>query len=248
VLDGAPRVEGVQVLFSQVPKMDSTMHYGCRLAFANDGTFFLTTGERSILPGRRQAQQLNSHLGKVVRLNPDGSIPADNPFANGAGRPEIWSYGHRNMQGAAMRPGTTQYWTHEHGARGGDEVNKVERGKDYGWPTITYGVEYAGGRIGEGISQRPGMEQPVYYWDPVIAPSGMAFYTGDLVPEWKGNLFIGGLKTQNLVRLVLDGDRIKAEEWLLKDLGKRIRDVRNGPDGALWLLTDEGDLLRVAPG
>jgi glucose/arabinose dehydrogenase len=247
MLNGEPRIEDVKVLFSQNPKLDSDKHYGCRFAFAGDGTFFLTTGERSILEGRRQAQRLDGDLGKVIRLNLDGSVPADNPFAKGGGRPEIWSYGHRNMQGAAMRPGTHDLWTSEHGARGGDEVNKDERGKDYGWPTITYGIEYAGGKIGAGIGQHAGMEQPVYYWDPVIAPSGMAFYTGDLVPEWKGNVFIGGLKTQNLVRLVLDGDRVKAEEQLLGDLGKRIRDVRNGPDGALWLLTDEGDLIRVAP-
>ncbi len=254
-LDGAPRVDNPQVVFRQTPKLDSTMHFGCRFAFpkagqGGDGTFFLTTGERSIIPGRMQAQRLDGTLGKVIRLNLDGSVPKDNPFVGRAGvRPEIWSYGHRNLQSAAINPATGALWTVEHGARGGDELNHPQAGKDYGWPTITYGIEYAGGPIGEGLTQKAGMEQPVYYWDPVIGPSGLAFYTGDLFPQWKGNAFVGGLKTKDLVRLVMQGDRVTGEERLLGDLGKRIRDVRQGPDGALYLLTDEADgqLIRVSP-
>jgi aldose sugar dehydrogenase len=251
VLGDKPRLEQVQVVFSQKPKLSSTLHYGCRFAFpkraqGGDGTFFLTLGERSTLEGRRQAQRLDGHLGKVVRLNFDGSVPADNPFARGGGLPEIWSYGLRNVQSAAIAP-DGRLWTVEHGPKGGDELNHPEKGKDYGWPTISYGVEYAGGPIGQGVSQQAGMEQPVYYWDPVIAPSGMTFYTADLIPEWKGSVFIGGLRVARLVRLTLQGDRVTGEEWLLDDEAKRIRDVRQGPDGALYLLTDEGDLMRVAP-
>ena len=250
VLDGAPRVEGAKVVFVQTPKLDSTKHFGCRFAFAGDGTFFLTLGERSILEGRAQAQRLDGHLGKVIRLNLDGSVPKHNPFVGKAGaRPEIWSYGHRNLQSAAINPATGALWTVEHGARGGDELNRPEAGRNYGWPTITYGIEYAGGPIGEGITQKAGMEQPVYYWDPVIGPSGLAFYTGDLLAEWTGNAFVGGLKTKDLVRLVMSGDRVVGEERLLGELGKRIRDVRQGPDGALYVLTDEADgqLIRVSP-
>lgn len=249
ILEGAPRVEQVQVVFRQTPKLNSVLHFGCRFAFAPDGkTFFLGMGERSILPGRRQAQRLDGTLGKVVRLNLDGSIPADNPFAKGGGRPEIWSRGHRNIQSAATGPDGA-LWTVEHGARGGDEMNRPEKGKDYGWPTITYGTEYSGLPIGAGITQKAGMEQPVYYWDPVIAPSGLAFSTGRLIPEWKGNAFIGSLKQTHLARLVLRDGKVVGEERLLADLGQRIRDVREGPDGALYVLTDEdeGAVLRISP-
>lgn len=244
------KVENVQVIFRQTPSLDSTLHFGGRLVFARDGTLFITTGERSILPGRVQAQRLDGDLGKIVRINADGSIPADNPFVGKAGaRPEIWSYGHRNIQSAALDPKTGELWEVEHGARGGDELNRPQAGKDYGWPTITYGLEYSGKPIGEGITAKAGMEQPVYYWDPVIGPSGMAFYEADLFPAWKGSVFIGGLATKDLVRLVLADGKVTGEERLLKDLGERIRDVVVGPDGALYLVTDsdKGKVLRLAP-
>ena len=244
------KVENVQVIFRQTPSLDSTLHFGGRLVFARDGTLFITTGERSILPGRVQAQRLDGDLGKIVRINADGSIPTDNPFVGKPGaRPEIWSYGHRNIQSAALDPKTGELWEVEHGARGGDELNRPQAGKDYGWPTITYGLEYSGKPIGEGITAKAGMEQPVYYWDPVIGPSGMAFYEADLFPAWKGSVFIGGLATKDLVRLVLTDGKVTGEERLLKDLGERIRDVVVGPDGALYLVTDsdKGKVLRLAP-
>jgi glucose/arabinose dehydrogenase len=237
----------VKVIFRQEPASTGGMHFGSRLAFARDGNLFVTLGERS--HSRERAQDLATHFGKVVRIRPDGSAPPDNPFVGKAGvLPEIWSWGHRNPQSAAIHPATGKLWTVEHGARGGDEVNVPLAGRNYGWPVITYGRDYSYARIGEGTAKR-GMEQPIYYWDPSIAPSGMAFYTGDLMPEWKGNLFVGALAGRALHRLVLDGEKIVAEEALLKDLGERIRDVRSGPDGALWLLTDnpQGRVLRVVP-
>jgi len=249
VADGnAPRVENVQVVFRMQPTLDSTKHYGGRLVFAPDGKLFVALGERSILPGRRQAQNLDSHFGKIVRINPDGSVPKDNPFVGRAGAlPEIWSYGHRNIESAALDP-QGRLWEVEMGPQGGDELNRPERGRDYGWPTIGYGEEYSGAPIHRS-TQAKGMEQPVYYWDPVISPSGMVFYTGGLVPEWRGNAFVGGLSSKALVRLVIDGDRVVGEERLLTERGERIREVVQGPDGALYLLTDapNGRLLRVAP-
>ncbi|HEX8234056.1 MAG TPA: PQQ-dependent sugar dehydrogenase [Caulobacteraceae bacterium] len=248
LVDGpAPRMEAVQVIFRMQPTLKSGMHFGSRLVFAPDGKLFVTLGERSILPGRAQAQRLDSHFGKIVRINPDGSIPSDNPFTGQAGaRPEIWVKGVRNVQSAALDP-QGRLWEVEHGPKGGDELNLIEKGKDYGWPAISYGIEYSGGPIGPGRTQAPGMEQPVYYWDPVIAPSGMAFYTGALFPAWKGSLFVGGLKDKRLIRLVLQNDRVVGEEWF--DIGQRVRDVVQGPDGALYLVTDEADgrLLRLAP-
>ena len=245
--DGAaPRLDDVKVIFRQEPASPSGQHFGSRLAFSRDGHLFVTLGERG---ARDRAQDLANHYGKVVRLLLDGSVPKDNPFVGKAEvRPEIWSYGHRNAQAAAIHPGTGKLWVVEHGARGGDEVNIPQAGKNYGWPVITYGRDYSGAKVGEGTA-KAGLEQPIYYWDPSIAPSGMAFYTGDLMPEWKGNLFVGALARQALHRLVLDGDRIVGEERLLGDLGERIRDVRSGPDGAIWLLTDspEGRVLRVVP-
>lgn len=253
-VDGAaPRVENVEVIFHQSPSLASTMHFGSRLVFGRDGKLFITLGERSIEEGRHQAQRMDGLLGKVARINPDGTIPQDNPFAGKAGvKPEIWSIGHRNIQSAALHPVTGELWEVEHGARGGDELNIVRKGRDYGWPTISYGIEYRGTPITGGITSKEGMEQPLYYWDPVIAPSGMVFYTGDLFPAWKGSLFIGGLGSTNLVRLALDGDRVAGEERLLTDLQpkrERIRDVRQGPDGALYLVTDEaqGRLLKLVP-
>lgn len=243
------RVENVDVIWRMKPTLDSTMHFGSRLVFARDGTLFITTGERSILEGRKQAQWLSSDFGKIVRINSDGTIPKDNPFVGKKDAlPEIYSYGHRNIQAAALHPETGQLWEVEHGARGGDEINVIEKGKNYGWPTITYGIEYSGEKIGKGITQAPGMEQPIYYWDPVIAPSGMAFYTADLFPAWKGSLFVGGLAPKYVARLTLEGNRVTGEERLLQ--GKaRFRDVRVGPDGALYLLTDEdnGELLKLVP-
>ncbi len=247
-LDG-DRLSDVEVIWRMTPTLDSTMHFGSRLVFARDGTLFITTGERSILAGRRQAQDLGSAFGKVIRIQPDGSVPKDNPFVDKAGAlPEIWTYGHRNIQAAALNPETGTLWIVEHGARGGDEINVIEAGKNYGWPTITYGIEYSGEPIGEGLTQAPGMEQPIYYWDPVIAPSGMAFYTADLFPEWQGSLFVGGLAPKYVARLTLDGNRVVGEERLLEGHA-RFRDVRVGPDGALYLVTDEddGEILKLVP-
>jgi glucose/arabinose dehydrogenase len=249
----APRVEDVQVIYHQTPSMNSPLHFGSRLVFGRDGTLFVTQGDRSIIPGRMQAQKLESGLGKIVRINTDGSIPKDNPFVGKEGvRPEIWSYGHRNVQAATLNPATGELWEVEHGTRGGDEINIARKGKDYGWPTIAYGIEYQGGQITGGIQQQAGMEQPIYYWDPIIGPSGMTFYTGSLFPQWKGNLFVGGHGTRDLVRLTLNGEKITGEERLLKDLQPKpeaIRDVRTGPDGALYLLTDSaaGRLLKLVP-
>ena len=249
----APRVENAEVIYHQRPSMASTGHYGSRLVFGRDGTLFVTQGDRMIDAGRAHAQKLDSGIGKVVRINRDGTIPKDNPFAGrGDARPEIWSIGHRNVQSAALHPSTGELWVVEHGTRGGDELNAVRKGKDYGWPTIAYGIEYRGGTITAGLTQKDGMEQPAYYWDPVIAPSGMLFYTGDLFPAWKNSLFIGGLVTKTLVRLDLDGERVTGEERLLTDLtpeGERIRDVRQGPDGAIYLVTDEpkGRIFKLVP-
>lgn len=244
----APRLDDVAVIFRMQPTMESTLHAGGRLVFAPDGTLFVTLGERSILAGRRQARLLDSHLGKVVRINPDGSAPKDNPFVGREGaKPEIWASGHRNILAADL-DGRGRLWVVDMGPQGGDELNLVERGKDYGWPTIGYGEEYSGRRIHD-RTQAPGLEQPVYYWDPVIAPSGLTIYSGRLIPEWKGNFLIGGLRSQALVRLVLRNDRVVGEERLLTHLRSRIRDVVEGPDGAIYLVTDDanGKLLRVAP-
>ena len=244
---GEGRLEDVRVIYRQQPKVVGSNHFGSRLVFARDGTLFVTQGDR--YDYRDGAQDLSVGFGKIVRINPDGSVPRDNPFVGRAGaRPEIWSYGHRNVQGAALHPQTGQLWTAEHGARGGDELNRPEAGKNYGWPVITYGVDYSGARIGEGTA-KPGMEQPVYYWDPVIAPSGMTFYTGDAFPDWKGSIFIGSLRPGLLVRLTLADGRVAREERYLADLRERIRDVRQGPDELLYLLTDsrDGRILRVMP-
>lgn len=247
---GPPRLEGVQVIWRQTPSLASTKHYGGRLVFARDGTLFITGGERSITEGRMQAQRLDGTLGKVVRINADGSIPKDNPFVGRAGvKPEIFSIGHRNVLGAGLHPKTGELWAVEHGTRGGDELNIVRAGKDYGWPTIAYGVEYMGRPITGGITRKGGMEQPVYYWDPVIAPGALAFYDSDVAPAWKGSVFITGLGPKYLARLTLDGDRVVGEERLLSEAGERLRDVVVGPDGALYVTTDsdKGRVLRVAP-
>jgi glucose/arabinose dehydrogenase len=239
------RLEEVHVIYRQQPQVKGALHFGSRLVFLRDGTLAVTQGDR--FEYRLQAQDLSSGIGKIVRINRDGSIPRNNPFSNRPeARPEIWSYGHRNVQAAALHPETGQLWTVEHGARGGDELNHPEPGKNYGWPVITYGIDYDGSSIGEGTA-RTGMEQPVYYWDPVIAPSGMAFYTGTTYPGWQGSLFIGSLKPGLLVRLIMKDGRVEREERYLGKLGARIRDVQQGPDGFLYLLTDhdDGRILRV---
>jgi glucose/arabinose dehydrogenase len=246
VTEGAGgRLDEVRVIFRQEPSYASSAHFGSRIVFTGDGSLFVTMGDR--YSARDEAQNPANHLGKLVRIMPDGSPHAGNPKKDGW-RPEIWSIGHRNVQGATLNPATGKLWTIEHGARGGDEINVPEAGKNYGWPVITYGRDYTYLKIGEG-THKAGMEQPIYYWDPSIAPSGAAFYTGDRFPEWKGNLFVGALAGQALHRLVLDGEKVVGEEKLLADLGERIRDVRSGPDGVLWLLTDspEGRVLRVLP-
>jgi glucose/arabinose dehydrogenase len=243
----APKLDDVKVIFRQEGPLSSGNHYGCRIVQGRDGNLWLTMGDHFTY--RDEAQNLANHIGKIVRVTPDGAVPRDNPFVGRSGaRPEIWSYGHRNSQGAALHPESGKLWEHEHGPRGGDEVNIPLAGKNYGWPVIGYGIDYSGAKIHDATA-RAGMEQPIKYWVPSIAPSGMAFYTGDVFPAWKGNLFVGALAGQLLVRLELDGEKVGKEERLLTSLGARIRDVRQGPDGAIWLLTDgsDGRILRVTP-
>ena len=240
-------LEGTEIVWRQRPKVQSPLHFGSRIVFRGDGTMFVTLGER--FNYRQRAQDLTATIGKIVRIRPDGSIPDDNPFVGRSNAlPEIWSYGHRNVQAAAMEPGTNRLWTVEHGARGGDELNHPEPGKNYGWPVITYGVDYSGAKIGEGVAKE-GMEQPVYYWDPVIAPSGMTFYTGDAYPDWKGDAFVGSLTPGQLVRLRIRNGKVEGEWRYLDDLGERIRDVVQGPDGLLYVVTDseDGRILRLKP-
>ena len=247
---GPARVEDIQYIFRMTPTVDSVRSFGARMAFGKDGTLFIGLGDRDFPEWRPLIQPLDTDIGKVVRINPDGSIPKDNPYLNTAGaRPELFAVGFRNVLGVAIDPRTGKLWTHENGPFGGDELNQVQGGRNYGWPVISYGREYSGGKIGEGLTQKAGMEQPVYYWDPVVAPSGMAFYTGDRFPAWKGSLFIGSLRQKHLIRLVLEGDRVVGEERLLTGENERIRDVRQGPDGALYLLTDadKGRVIRLAP-
>lgn len=243
-------LEQVSVIFRAMPTYDNGLHFGSRLAFGPDGKLYITLGDRfDKTTTRPQAQQLNSHLGKVIRINPDGSVPADNPFAKQSGAlPEIWDIGHRNVQSATFDD-KGQLWTVEHGAKGGDELNLIEKGKNYGWAIISYGEEYSGEPIPGNITAREGLEQPVYYWDPVIAPSGMQFYTGSAFPGWRGNIFIGGLASQKLVRLVIKDNRVVGEEHLLEDRRQRIRDVRQGIDGALYVVTDQtnGELWKITP-
>ncbi|MDJ0958658.1 MAG: PQQ-dependent sugar dehydrogenase [Arenicellales bacterium] len=237
----------VETLFAALPKSGGGRHFGSRLLFDPEGFLYITLGDRGKRP---QAQALTTHPGSIIRLNEDGTVPVDNPFVKQSRvRPEIYTYGNRNVQGIALQPGTNRIWAHEHGPQGGDEVNIVVAGTNYGWPIITYGKNYGTGTdIGEG-THKEGMAQPVYQWTPSIAPSGMAFYSGDMFPHWQGDLFVGSLKFQLLVRLEVDGDKIVAEEQLLQRRFGRIRDVRVGPDGLLYLLTDESDgqLLRLQP-
>jgi glucose/arabinose dehydrogenase len=244
---GSDALENVQVIWRQVPKVDSQLHFGSRIVFAPNDIMFITTGDR--YNQRPKVQDLSTTIGKVIRLKTDGSIPTDNPFVNREGaRGEIWSYGHRNIQAAALHPQTNQLWTVEHGARGGDELNHPQAGKNYGWPVITYGIDYSGVKIGEGTAQA-GMEQPVYYWDPVIAPSGAIFYTGDAFKDWQGDLLIGSMTPGGLVRLELEGGKVVKETRYLGELRERIRDVQQGADGSIYLITDsaKGRVLRLQP-
>ena len=241
------RLDDVKSIFRQEGPLSSGNHYGCRIAQASDGNLFVTLGDH--FSYRDEAQNLGNHLGKLIRITPDGSAPTDNPFVGRDGaRPEIWSYGHRNEQGLAINPATGDVWETEHGPRGGDEVNIAGKGKNYGWPVIGYGIDYSGAKIHES-SAKAGMEQPIKYWVPSIAPSGMTFYTAKLFPKWTGSLFTGALAGKMLVRLSLNGNAVTGEERLLQNLNERIREVRQGPDGALWLLTDSsaGRILRVSP-
>ncbi|HEX7811483.1 MAG TPA: PQQ-dependent sugar dehydrogenase [Burkholderiales bacterium] len=237
----------VEVIFRAEPAYDGTKHFGSRLVFGRDGMLFITLGERSEDVMRPQAQQFNSHMGKVIRIRPDGSVPHDNPFiGTTAALPEIWTLGHRNVQSAAI-DASGKLWIVEHGTKGGDEINLIEKGRNYGWVIAAYGEEYSGKPIETAETWREGTVQPVYYWDPNIAPSGAQFHSGKAFPEWRGNLFIGGLKDRDLVRVVIQDDKVTGEERLLADRGQRIRDVKEGPDGFLYVVTDGGDLWRVKP-
>ncbi len=246
---GGARLDDLRMIFRQEPSWTNNLHFGSRLVFAPDGKLFVTAGERSDSATRGQAQQLGSGLGKVFRINPDGSAPPDNPFVGRAGAlATIWSYGHRNVQSAALDE-QGRLWTVEHGPRGGDELNRPQAGLNYGWPEVTYGLEYSGAKVGAGLTSREGTEQPVYYWDPVIAPSGMAIYKGAAFPGWRGAILVGGLVSEGLVVLRMEGDRVASEERI--PLGARVRDVKSGPDGAVYVLTerDRGGsrILKIAP-
>ncbi|MDP2417572.1 MAG: PQQ-dependent sugar dehydrogenase [Hydrogenophaga sp.] len=244
----ATRLDGVKVIFTQQPQVSSRLHFGCRIVQATDGSLFLTLGDR--YQRMNDAQTLDNHHGKVVRVMPDGSAHPDNPFRNLPGAlPEIWSLGHRNPQGATLGP-DGRLWTSEHGPQGGDEINITQAGKNYGWPVITYGENYGGGAIGQGLTEKPGLEQPLHHWTPSIAPSGMAFVTSERYGKaWQGSLLVGSLKFRYLARLELDGARVVKEDRLLPELRQRVRDVRQGPDGFIYLLTDDrnGQLLRLVP-
>ncbi|MFA7390470.1 MAG: PQQ-dependent sugar dehydrogenase, partial [Proteiniphilum sp.] len=245
--DDETTIEQFRIIYRAIPYFDNSMHFGSRLLFNKEGNLFVSTGERSDLATRYNAQKLETAHGKVVHITPEGEPVAGNPFIGQEGTlAEIYSYGHRNPQGLDIHPVTGELWLSEMGPRGGDELNLIKPGKDYGWPAITYGIEYNGNTIGEGITAKEGMEQPVYYWDPVLSPSGMAFYAGNAIPEWQNNLFIGGLNSNHIARLVIEGDSVVGEERLLADEGQRFRDVGAGNDGALYAVTDEGRLYRVA--
>lgn len=238
--------ESVTVIFRATPAYQGTNHYGGRVIFDKKGYLFVSTGERSDNSIRVQAQQLSSGLGKVVRITKNGQAAPGNPFAGRAGAlPELYSIGHRNPQGLALHPETGDIWQSEHGPRGGDELNRIQAGANFGWPVITYGIEYSGQAVGDGIQQQEGMSQPIYYWDPVISPSGMTFYSGDRVPEWKNNLFIGALSGTHIARLAIRENKVIGEERLLASEGQRFRDITQGIDGALYAITDGGRLYRI---
>jgi glucose/arabinose dehydrogenase len=244
--EAAGTVQNVSVIFRATPALNSNLHFGSRLAFDKDGYLFVSAGERSILEGRAQAQKLESHLGKVFKITTDGKPAPGNPFLHTPGAmPEIYSYGHRNPQGLTIDPSTGELWEAEFGPRGGDEINLVRAGKDYGWPIITYGIEYSGQKIGDAIQQKAGLEQPVYYWDPVISPSGICFYSGNAIPEWKNNLFVASLSGQHLDRLVIKNNKVTGEERLLVDKNSRFRDVTY-LNNMLYAITDDGDIYRIS--
>ncbi|TDO73281.1 glucose/arabinose dehydrogenase [Flavobacterium chryseum] len=239
-------IEGATVIYRANPANASTLHYGGRILFDKSGNLVVSTGERSVLETRPLSQSVSTGLGKVVRITKDGAAASGNPtFTQTGALPELYSYGHRNPQGLALHPVTGEVWLSEHGPRGGDEINRVRAGLNYGWPTITYGIEYSGEKIGDGIQKKDGMEQPVYYWDPVVSPSGMTFYTGNRVPEWENNLFIGALSGMHIVRLAIRDNKVIGEERLLASENQRFRDVTQGADGALYAVTDGGRLYRI---
>jgi glucose/arabinose dehydrogenase len=249
VLDGdGGALEDVKVIFRQQPTYDGGLHFGSRIVVTPEGNLFVTVGERSDARTRVEAQNPKNHLGKLIYIKPDGTPAAEKPAQEGWD-PLIWSIGHRNVQGAVLDPATGKLWTLEHGPQGGDELNQPERGKNYGWPIITYGIEYTGGPVGEGITSKPGLEQPVYYWKPSIATSSLLIYTGDLFPEWKGNFLVGALKNMQVQRLVLKDGEVVAHEVLVEDIGERVRDVKQGPDGAVYLATDDakGRIVKIEP-
>ncbi|WP_259015604.1 PQQ-dependent sugar dehydrogenase [Emticicia fluvialis] len=240
------RIEGATTIYRATPAYDGDKHYGGRILFDKTGNLFVSTGERSDLETRPQAQQLNSALGKILYITKDGKPVSGNPFASDANnKPEIYSYGHRNVQGLALHPQTGELWENEFGPKGGDEVNLIKPGKNYGWPVITYGIEYNGNKIGGAIQQKEGLEQPVYYWDPVVSASGMTFYSGDAMPEWKNNLFLACLSATHIARLVIENNKVTGEERLLESEKQRFRDIAQGTDGALYAITDEGRLYRI---
>jgi glucose/arabinose dehydrogenase len=240
-------IENATVIYRATPAHASNLHYGGRILYAKEGYLYISTGERSDIQTRPLAQDLNAALGKIIRITPDGKPVEGNPFVGRSNaRPEIYSYGHRNVQGIAFHPETGDLWESEFGPRGGDEVNRILPGKNYGWPTITYGIEYTGGKIGDSIQQKPGMEQPIYYWDPVISPSGITFYSSDVIPEWKNNLFIASLSGAHICRLVIENKKVTGEERLLAEEGERFRDITQGKDGALYAITDGGRLYKIS--
>lgn len=245
--DNERTLENVQIIYRAVPYFNSTLHYGGRIVFDGNGNLFVCTGERSDLAARPKAQFLDNALGKVIRITTEGQPVPDNPFIHTSDAlPEIYTYGHRNPQGIAIHPVSGDLWLSEMGPRGGDELNLIKPGLNYGWPTITYGIEYGGETIGDGITQKEGMEQPVYYWDPVLSPSGMTFYSSNAVPEWQNNLFLGGLNSNHIARLVIENDKVVGEERLLSEEGQRFRDLTEDKEGALYAITDEGRLYRIA--
>jgi len=244
--EAAGKVENVSVIFRATPATNGSLQFGSRLVFDKDGNLFVSVGEKAALETRVQAQQLNSYLGKIIKITTDGKPVAGNPFLKTAGAmPEIFSYGHRNPEGLDINPATGELWESEFGPRGGDEINIIHAGKNYGWPVITYGREYSGEKVGDGIQQKAGMEQPVYYWDPVISPSGICFYKGNAIPEWKNNLFVSSLSGQHLDRLVIKNNKVVGEERLLADKNSRIRDVTY-LNSMLYAITDGGDIYRIS--
>ncbi|HEX8356569.1 MAG TPA: PQQ-dependent sugar dehydrogenase [Segetibacter sp.] len=240
------RIENATIIYRALPAYNGTLHYGGRILIDNAGNLIVSTGERSDLETRPQAQALNSALGKIIRITKDGQPAPENPFSSRAdARKELYSYGHRNVQGLALHPQTGELWESEMGPKGGDEINLIKPGLNYGWPVITYGLEYSGQKVGAGLTQQEGMEQPVYYWDPILAPSGMTFYTANDIPEWKNNLFVGGLGGQHIARLIITDNKVTGEERLLTNEGERFRDITQGKDGALYAVTDGGKLYRI---